>query len=312
MSSSVSIDPNEAVSSSRSQDKEARDNSPWRIAFRQFIRNKLAISGTIIMLIIILACVFVPMFMPYTVLQTFPTMKNQPPSWEHWLGTDKLGRDVLFRTLVGGRISLLIGFCATIISVVVGVILGVVAGYYRKWVDTIIMRFVEIFSTIPTIALLLIMAMLLSDMQIPPNMRIYFLMVIIGLVGWTGMCRLVRGQLFSLREQEYMQATDALGLKDRRKIFRHMLPNIIPIIIVSATLGIAGNTIYEASLSFLGLGVMIPNPSWGNLIGEAMSLSVIKRPWIWLPSGLLLCLVGLAINIIGDALRDAIDPKMKV
>jgi peptide/nickel transport system permease protein len=282
------------------------------MTLRQFGRNKLAVTGIVILSLIVLACVFVPMFMPFSVTETFPKLKNQSPSWEHWLGTDKFGRDVLYRVLVGGRISIMVGLCGTIVSLLIGVVLGIIAGYYRKWADFVIMRVVEMLAALPGLPLLLILAMLLSDMKVPPDSRIYWLMLILGIVGWTGVCRMVRGQLFSLREQEFIQATQALGLKDRRTIYRHMLPNVIPIIIVMATLGIAGGIVGEAGLSFLGLGVQIPNPSWGNMLQDAISISVIRRPWIWVPPGIFLLCTILSINLIGDGLRDAIDPKMKI
>lgn len=240
------------------------------------------------------------------------SQKNLSPNSKYWLGTDKLGRDILLRTMLAGRISLMVGLVATVISVVIGSTLGALAGFYRKNVDTIIMRIADIFMSLPTLPLLIILGAVLSDLKIDPSKRIYFLMFIIGALSWTTLSRLVRGQILTLREQEFMQATEALGLRDRRKIFRHLLPNTIPTIIVTATLGVAGAIITESALSFLGLGVVQPTPSWGNMISAANNLiDFRKRPWLWIPPGMCILITVVAINLMGDGLRDALDPKMK-
>ncbi|ACX68518.1 oligopeptide ABC transporter permease [Paenibacillus sp. FSL H8-0457] len=287
-------------------------DSPWRIAIRRFSRNRLAVIGLIIIVFMFLLCFIGPLFSPYSLYDYSVKDKNLPPSSKYWLGTDKLGRDVLLRMMLAGRISLTVGLVATGISVIVGATLGALAGFYRKWVDTLIMRIADIFMAIPTLPILIILGAVLSDLKVDPSERIYFLMLIIGILGWSGISRLVRGQILTLREQEFMQATEALGLKDRRKIFRHLLPNTIPIIIVSATLGVAGAIIYESALSFLGVGVVPPTPSWGNMISAANSLiDFRKRPWLWIPPGMCILVTVVAINLIGDGLRDALDPKMK-
>ena len=287
-------------------------DSPWRVAIRRFTRNRLALIGLFILIIMILISIFGPMFSPYDLLETNVRNKNQPPSAEHWLGTDKLGRDVLLRLMLAGRISLTVGLVATGISVAIGATLGALAGFYRKGVDTVIMRMADIFMALPALPIMIILGAILSDLKVDPADRIYFLMLILGTLAWSGLARLVRGQILTLREQEFMQATEALGLRDRRKIFRHLLPNTIPIIIVSATLGVASAIIYESTLSFLGIGVVPPTPTWGNMISAANSLiDFKKRPWLWIPPGMCILITVVAINLIGDGLRDALDPKMK-
>ncbi|SMF69209.1 oligopeptide ABC transporter permease [Paenibacillus barengoltzii] len=286
--------------------------SPWRMAVRRFSRNKLALGGLVILLMMFLICFIGPIFSPYKLYDYSLADKNLPPSSTHWFGTDKLGRDILLRVMLAGRISLLVGIFATIITVIIGGILGAVAGFFRKKIDTVIMRIADIFMSLPTLPILIILGAVMSDLKIPPPSRIYYLMFIIGLLSWTTLARLVRGQILSLREQEFMLATEALGLRDYRKIFRHLLPNTIPIIIVTATLSVASAILYESSLSFLGLGVIPPTPSWGNLIADANNLiDFRKRPWLWIPPGMCILITTVAINLIGDGLRDALDPKMK-
>ncbi|WP_431085667.1 oligopeptide ABC transporter permease [Paenibacillus sp. 8b26] len=286
--------------------------SPWRIAVRRFNQNHLALAGLIILILMVIICVFGPMISPYHLDDYKLSDKNLAPNAQYWLGTDKFGRDILLRTMLAGRISLTVGLVATFISVVIGATLGALAGFYRKGVDTIIMRIADIFMALPTLPLLIILGAVLSDLKVDPAKRIYFLMLIIGILSWTSLSRLVRGQILTLREQEFMQATEALGLRDRRKIFRHLLPNTIPTIIVTATLGVAGAIITESALSYLGIGVVPPTPSWGNMISAANNLiDFRKRPWIWVPPGMCILITVVAINLIGDGLRDALDPKMK-
>lgn len=292
--------------------QKKQPDSPWRIAIRRFSRNRLAVIGLFIIVFMFLLCFVGPVFSPYSLYDYSVTDKNLPPSSKFWLGTDKLGRDILLRMMLAGRISLTVGLVATGISIIIGATLGALAGFYRRWVDTLIMRMADIFMALPTLPILIILGAILSDLKVEPSDRIYFLMLIIGVLGWSSISRLVRGQILTLREQEFMQATEALGLKDRRKIFRHLLPNTIPIIIVSATLGVAGAIIYESALSFLGVGVVPPTPSWGNMISAANNLiDFRKRPWLWIPPGMCILVTVVAINLIGDGLRDALDPKMK-
>lgn len=289
-----------------------REDSLWRVALRRFGRNRLALAGFIIIVIMVLISSFGPWLSPYSVNDINLASKNEAPSAAHWLGTDKLGRDVLLRTMLAGQISLTVGLTATVIAVVIGATLGALAGFYRKRTDMFIMRIADIFMSLPELPLLIILGAVLSDLKVDPSTRIYFLMLIIGALRWTTLSRLVRGQILTLREQEFMQATEALGLRDRRKIFRHLLPNTIPTIVVTATLGVAGAIITESALSFLGIGVVPPTPSWGNMISAADNLiDFRKRPWLWIPPGMCILVTVVAINLIGDGLRDALDPKMK-
>ena len=234
------------------------------------------------------------------------------PSKEHWLGTDRNGMDMLTRLMYGGRVSLIIGFIVEAIATVLGIIMGGLAGYFGKWVDMLIMRIVDIFYCIPSMPIIIILGAAMDAMQVNPKIRMLYLMLILGFLGWPGMARLIRGQILSLREQEFMTATEAGGISVSRRIFKHLVPNVIPQIIVSVTMGVGGTIITEASLSFLGLGVKFPFASWGNIINDVNNIHVLTTYWfIWIPAGTLLLLTVLAFNLVGDGLRDAFDPKMK-
>ena len=234
------------------------------------------------------------------------------PSARHWLGTDRNGMDMLTRLMYGGRVSLIIGFIVEIISTVLGVIMGGLAGYFGKWVDNLIMRIVDIFYCIPSMPIIIILGAAMDAMSVDPQIRMLYLMLILGFLGWPGMARLIRGQILSLREQEFMTATEATGISVSRRIFKHLVPNVIPQIIVSVSMGIGGTIITESTLSFLGLGVKFPFASWGNIINDVNNTFVLTTYWfIWIPAGLLLLLTVLAFNLVGDGLRDAFDPRMK-
>ena len=251
----------------------------------------------------------------WTVLQETATRVYDTysyPSKAHWLGTDRNGMDMLTRLMYGGRVSLIIGFIVEIISTVLGIILGGIAGYFGKWVDNLIMRIVDIFYCIPSMPLIIILGAAMDAMSVDPQLRMLYLMLILGFLGWPGMARLIRGQILSLREQEFMTATEALGISVSRRIFKHLVPNVIPQIIVSVSMGIGGTILTEATLSFLGLSVKFPFASWGNIINDVNNTFVLTTYWfIWIPAGLLLLLTVLAFNLVGDGLRDAFDPKMK-
>ena len=234
------------------------------------------------------------------------------PSAKHWLGTDKYGMDMLTRLMYGGRVSLMIGFIVIIIETVLGVILGGVAGYFGGWIDNLIMRLVDIFYCIPSMPIILILGAAMDQQRVEPGKRLIYLMLILGILGWAGIARLVRGQILSLREQEFMTATEACGISVKSRIFRHLIPNVIPQLIVNCTMGLGSVIITEATLSFLGLGVKFPFASWGNIINDVNNTHVLTTYWfIWIPAGLLLLLTVLAFNLVGDGLRDAFDPKMK-
>lgn len=238
---------------------------------------------------------------------------NSAPSSEHVFGTDSDGYDVLARMMYGGRISLLVGFIVVIIETVLGTIMGGIAGYFGGWVDNLIMRLVDIFYCIPSMPILIIMGAFMDYLHLEPYVRLAWMMAILGILGWAGIARLVRGQILSLREQEFMVAAEATGVKVGRRIFRHLVPNVMPQLIVSATAGLGGVILTESTLSFLGLGVKHPMATWGTMINSVTQRNedMIKYTYIWVPVGLLICLTVIAFNFVGDGLRDAFDPKMK-
>lgn len=234
------------------------------------------------------------------------------PNMKHWLGTDMYGMDMLTRLMYGGRVSLLIGFIVIIIETVIGVIFGGISGYFGGWVDNLIMRIVDIFYCIPSMPVIIILGAAMDASRVDPTVRMIYLMLILGFLGWAGIARLVRGQILSLREQEYMAAAEACGLSVSRRIFKHLIPNVVPQLIVTCTMGLGSVIITEATLSFLGLGVKFPFASWGNIISDVNDTHVLTTYWfIWIPAGVLLLLTVLAFNLVGDGLRDAFDPKMK-
>jgi peptide/nickel transport system permease protein len=234
------------------------------------------------------------------------------PDSAHWLGTDKNGMDMLTRLMYGGRVSLMIGFIVVIISAALGVVLGGVSGYFGGWVDNLIMRIVDIFYCIPSTPLIIILGAAMDGMRVDPQIRMLYLMLILGFLGWPGIARLVRGQILSLREQEFMTATEACGISVSRRIFRHLIPNVIPQLIVNCTMSLGSTIITEATLSFLGLGVKFPFASWGNIMNDVSNSYVLTSYWfIWIPAGICLMLTVLGFNFVGDGLRDAFDPKMK-
>ena len=234
------------------------------------------------------------------------------PNMKHWLGTDMYGMDMLTRLMYGGRVSLMIGFIVIIIETVIGVIFGGISGYFGGWVDNLIMRIVDIFYCIPSMPVIIILGAAMDASRVDPTIRMVYLMLILGFLGWAGIARLVRGQILSLREQEYMAAAEACGLSVSRRIFKHLIPNVVPQLIVTCTMGLGSVIIMEATLSFLGLGVKFPFASWGNIISDVNNTHVLTTYWfIWIPAGVLLLLTVLAFNLVGDGLRDAFDPKMK-
>lgn len=234
------------------------------------------------------------------------------PSKEHILGTDKNGMDMLTRIMYGGRVSLVIGFIVVVIQTLIGVVLGGVAGYFGGWVDNLIMRLVDIFYCIPNMPIIIILGAAMDGMRVDPTLRMLLLMLLLGFLGWASIARLVRGQILSLREQEFMTATEATGIRTTNRIFKHLIPNVIPQLIVNCTMALGSTIITESTLSFLGLGVKFPFASWGNIINDVNDTYVLTTYWfIWIPAGICLLLTVLAFNILGDGLRDAFDPKMK-
>ena len=234
------------------------------------------------------------------------------PSKKHWAGTDGNGMDMLTRLMYGGRISLMIGFVVIIIEGIIGILIGGVSGYFGGWVDTILMRVVDVVICIPAMPLYIIIGSVMDYYKIDPRIRIYALCAILGIVGWPSIARMVRGQILSLREQEFMVATEATGVRVSRRIFRHLIPNVIPQLIVIATMGLGDVILMEATLSFLGIGVKFPYASWGNIVNAVNDVYVLTNFWfVWIPAGFLILLTVLGFNFVGDGLRDAFDPKMK-
>ncbi|MBQ1312172.1 MAG: ABC transporter permease [Blautia sp.] len=234
------------------------------------------------------------------------------PSGTHVLGTDGDGFDVLARIMYGGRISLMVGFIVVLIETVLGVIMGGIAGYFGGWVDNLIMRLVDIFYCLPSLPIMIILGAMMDAIRLDTYIRLMVMMAALGLMGWAGVARMVRGQILSLREQEFMVATEATGIRIKARIFRHLVPNVMPQLIVIATMSLGGVIITESTLSYLGLGVKHPLATWGTIINSVSSASAMAHyAFIWIPVGLLICLTVIAFNFVGDGLRDAYDPKAK-
>lgn len=281
---------------------------PWQIAWKKFRKNKIAMAGLIIFTIIVLSVIFVPIISGVDVNDYDFAAKNLAPSGTHLLGTDENGRDIFFRLFLGGRISIMVGLLAAIITVIFGCIIGGIAGYYGGWVDNILMRFSEVVYSLPFTPLIIVLSY--TMLWTPSDVKMYVVSFMIGILSWPGLARLIRGQILSLREQEYMQACEALGLSDFSKIFKHLMPNVLSMIIVNATLQMAGAILTEAGLSFLGMGVTPPTPTWGNMMEAARDSQIFQNyPWQWLPAGIMCLLTVISINLVGEGLRDAFDPK---
>ncbi|MBF4694212.1 oligopeptide ABC transporter permease [Fusibacter ferrireducens] len=288
-----------------SLDKSVKSQSPWQIGFERLKKNRLAMIGFTLLCIVVTISVFAPLLTSYD-RDAIDTLNSyQKPSAEHWLGTDELGRDTFTRLLYGGRISLSVGLVSTSIAVLIGVILGTTGGYHGGHIDNIIMRIVDIFMCFPFFLIAIVVAAILGP-------SIWNVMIISGILGWTGIARIVRAEVLSLKEREFIEAARALGLNSRDIIIKHIIPNIMAPIIVYATLGIARGILSEAGLSFLGLGVKPPTPSWGNMLAAAQSMRSLRLHWwLWIPPGCLVFFMILSINFLGDGLRDALDPKLK-
>ena len=244
--------------------------------------------------------------------ETLVVNAYEAPSLTHWLGMDGNGMDLLTRIMYGGRVSLMIGFIVVAIAALLGVVLGGIAGYFGKWVDSLIMRIVDIFNCIPSTPLIIILGSIMDAERVDPQVRMIYLMLVLGFLSWPGVARMVRGQILSLREQEFMTATEACGLTISHRIFHHLVPNVIPQLIVICTMSLGSTIITESTLSFLGLGVKFPFASWGNIISAVSTVYVMTNYWfVWIPAGLCILLTVLGFNFIGDGLRDAFDPKMK-
>jgi peptide/nickel transport system permease protein len=268
---------------------------------KKALSNPLAKSGFIIILTVFILAMLAPWISPYDPDDINVKAILLEPSAQHWMGTDGLGRDVLSRMLYGGRISLLVGLVAVGISTAIGILLGALAGYYRGWVDTLIMRLVDVMLSIPSFFLILAVIAFLTP-------SIYNVMIVIGLTSWMGVTRLVRAEFLSLSSREFVQAARTLGAKDARLIFSHLLPNSLTPIIVSSVLGVAGAVLLESGLSFLGLGVQAPQASWGNILSDGKNYIQFAW-WLSLFPGLAILMTVLGYNLLGEGLRDALDPR---
>jgi peptide/nickel transport system permease protein len=269
---------------------------------RKFLNNRLAVIGLVVFTLILLASIFAPLLTPWDPTKINLRAINQSPSWEHWFGTDKTGRDVFARVLYGGRISILVGLGSALISALIGVIIGCYAGYVGGWLDAIVMRISEAIMAFPEIILVLVLVTILGQ-------SLFNIMAIFIVGGWCGIYRLVRAQMLSLREEEYVQSLRSFGLNRALISFKHMLPNALGPVMVNITLSTAAFILQEAGLSFLGLGVPLSMPTWGNILNVAQDLTVLRNSWyLWLPVGIFISLFVLSVNFIGDGLRDATDP----
>ena len=323
-------------------DKNVKLMSPTRMLLRRFFRSKLSLIGIIMLAALVVFCWLGPVV--YTrwgetevdrngstkyeqyagvtqdgdeFIQLFITDKGvnklAAPSFDHFLGTDEKGMDIFTRLMYGGQLSIIVSFSAVFLTSVLGIILGGIAGYYGGVVDNIIMRICDMLMCLPTLPLMLIIGTVLDANGVPEAYYIYLLMGLLSLFSWTGMARLVRGQILYLREQEYMVAAEAMGYSTARRIFKHLLPNVLPQIIVSMTMSLGSMILYESTLSYLNLGVRIPYASWGTMIEIISRDSIILQNNfnVWGPSGICIIIAVLAFNFIGDGLRDALDPKQR-
>ncbi len=282
-----------------------KSQSYWGEVFYRLRKNRMAMISLYILIIVVALCFIVPIISPYEIQTTNMANRDLKPSSEHWLGTDLIGRDLFTRLFYAGRISLGIAIAVVLIECVIGIILGSIAGFYGGVVDGIIMRVAEIFMSFPFMIITITVVAIFGN-------SISTLIFVLSVLSWPSIARIVRGQILTLREMEYMEACEALGISDVRRIFRHLLPNVLAYVIVYATLGMASVILTETSLSFLGLGVSPPTPTWGNMIQEARNMLIIQQKWwYWIPPGIAIFTSVMCFNILGDGMRDAIDPKMK-
>lgn len=296
------------------------EESPWKVIWKRFRKHKLAVAGMVTIALIALACYLAPLYAPFDPVRDMSRdangqiLRNDPPSLEHLMGTDNIGRDVFTRLLYAGQISLSVAFIVTFISTIIGVMVGAFSGYFGGWIDDVIQRFVEFLITIPLLPLLLAFSALLRGMTIPGLPPEWSSAVIITIIltvfGWMSASILIRGMVLSLRNQEFTEAAKALGLGSMGIIMRHMIPNSLAPIIVSATLSLGNVIVLESALSFLGFGIQPPVPTWGNMLNEYQNEMWTQPAKVFYP-GLVIFICVLAFNYIGDGLRDAMDPRLK-
>ncbi|HEX6512453.1 MAG TPA: ABC transporter permease [Chloroflexota bacterium] len=272
----------------------------WGLAWRQFRRHRLAVAGLIVLALLVLGAVFAGA-LPYNPNQTSLLTRFEPPSLAHPMGTDDLGRDVLTRVMIGGRLSLAVGLLATLVSVVAGTLVGALAGYFGGWLDSVLMRLTELFIAFPQLFVLILLAALVGTSPLT-------IVLVIGLLRWMPVARLVRASFLQLKQQDYVTAARTLGVSTATIMWRHILPNSLSPILVAASLGVAGAILTESTLSFLGLGIQLPTATWGNMLRAAQS-NMITAPWLAVFPGFCIFLTILSMNYIGDGLRDALDPR---
>lgn len=303
MSSKKTAPKSQPIQLNRAPAKETFFKSRF---WQRYRRHRLAIIGSWIISALVFIAIFAPVISTHDPLKVNMRDTKEPPNAEYILGTDKAGRDMWARLVFASRISLSVGVVSVSIYITVGTLLGSIAGYYGGLVDSVIMRFTDTVMSFPGLIIIITVVSFVGP-------SIYNAMLVIGLLGWPGTCRLVRGQVLQLREMEFIEAARSIGSPARRIIFRHILPNVVPYLIVVATLGIASAILIEAGLSFLGLGVQPPTPSWGNMLNSARQLTLLEQfPHLWLPPGFMIAITVLSINFIGDGLRDALDPRMNL
>jgi peptide/nickel transport system permease protein len=276
--------------------------SNFKIAWKKFLRHKLAVASSIGLVLLAMLCYLAPVIAPYEFDAIDLANIRQPPNWEHLLGTDALGRDLFTRLLYGGRISISIGLTAALLGTTVGTLIGSVAGYYGGRIDNILMRFTDLAYSIPTLPLIIVISAYV-------NTQATGIVLIIGFFSWMQTARVVRGAILSVKENEYVTAARALGAKNKLIIFRHVLPNIVNSIVVGATLGVGYAIIIESALSFLGLGVSAPTPTWGNMLMDSQA-TMATQPWLTIFPGMAILITVLFVNFIGDGLQDALDPTL--
>jgi peptide/nickel transport system permease protein len=274
------------------------------LAWRRFLKHRLALIGVVVVLSIVLMALFAPWLAPHDPNHVDLMLAREGPSSGHLLGADLVGRDVLSRLVYGARVSLSVGLGAVTIYVMIGMILGCVAGYFGGWVDMLVSRLIDAVLSFPVLMLILVVVGVLGP-------SLFNLMLVLGLLGWPEVARIVRGQTLAVREELYVLSSEAAGANSSRIILKDVLPNIMSPLIVNATFGVARAILIEAGLSFLGMGVQPPTASWGNMLNDAQSLSILESmPWMWVPPGLMIFIATISINFVGDGLRDALDPKL--
>ncbi|MDM5281080.1 ABC transporter permease [Paenibacillus silvae] len=300
--SDLQLQTNTAEAQNIGQRLGAAKDSHLRQVTKRFARNRLAVCGLVVILLLTIMAIFAPQLAPQSP-ERVTAYFSAPPSSEHWLGTDQVGRDVLSRLIVASRVSLFVGFATVALYVTAGTLIGLISGYVGGWLDTVIMRITDMFMAFPFLMVILVIVSALGA-------SLHTIIIVLALFSWPGVARLVRSSVLAVKQQDYVRAGTALGLGGRRILFGHIFPNTLGPIIVNATFGVAGAILSEAGLSFLGMGVQPPTPSWGNMLSDAQSLTILTdQLWLWIPAGLMLLITVLSINFVGDGLRDALDPK---